>query len=676
MAKLSVDQALLKAKSHAKKGEIAEAKKIYSTILNSYPKNIRAKEGLAALSKIMQEKPAGTSFQNAINSLLKKFNVGEFEATFDMATRLSKQFPNAFQIWHILGITSAQLTRFSIAHDAFDKAILLNPKFADAYNNKAVVLKEIGELEEALILCEKAIELNSTFADAYNVKGVILQLQKKFDKSVDAFTQAIKFDPKFSKAYNNLGISLFHIGKVFQSIDAYNNAIKYAPYFAGAYFNKGISLRFLENDDEALEAFKEACNLKSDYFEAHKNIGDLLRDRNQEKLAFEAYDQALEINPQCADAWNGKGNIYRDLGQKENALKAFKAAIELEPDNGAAHLNSSYLKKYTINDPQLNLVKKLICGADQSKENLCLLYYTYGKMCEDTNNLDLAFQSYKVAGEIRRESLGYEFKNDQTLFEKIKFHHNKVKKSRPKIEGLLKATPIFILGMPRSGTTLVEQILSSHSQISAAGEAPYLIKQGAPISIGYTNVTEEIIMKFRDNYLQNIVQHAAGMPFVTDKTPHNFLHIGLICKAFPEAKIIHVMRDPAATCWSNFKNHFRSKALGYSCDIQNTVDYFLLYKDLMSFWTKSYRNKIYNLNYEHLTSEQNIETNKLIEYLGLDWEEACLSPHKNPRIIKTVSNDQVRKKVYKGSSSQWKKFKPYLVDVFDDLYSQSAPLLN
>ena len=275
MAKLSIDQALLKAKSHAKKGEIEEAKKIYSTILNSYPKNIRAKEGLAALSKNRQEKPAGTSFQNAINSLLKKFNVGEFEATFNMATRLSKQFPNAFQIWHILGITSAQLTRFSIAHDAFDKAILLNPKFADAYNNKAVVLKEIGEFEEALILCEKAIELNSSFADAYNVKGAILLIQNKFVESVIAFNKAIEINPKFYKAYSNLANALRAQGELEKSIYAYKKALIINPNYAEAHCNMGNTLKDQGKRDEAIEAFNKALAIKPDYADAYCNMGRL-----------------------------------------------------------------------------------------------------------------------------------------------------------------------------------------------------------------------------------------------------------------------------------------------------------------------------------------------------------------------------------------------------------------
>ena len=149
--------------------------------------------------------------------------------------------------------------------------------------------------------------------------------------------------------------------------------------------------------------------------------------------------------------------------------------------------------------------------------------------------------------------------------------------------------------------------------------------------------------------------------------PHNFLYLGLILKVFPEVKIIHVNRDPMATCWSNFKHYFPVNGLGYSYDLGDTVEYFKLYKDLMILWNDLYPDRIYQLNYEKLTIEQNTETRKLIDYLELNWDEICLSPHKNKRIVRTASSQQVREKIYKGSSESWRKFEPYLKNVFHDL---------
>ena len=160
-----------------------------------------------------------------------------------------------------------------------------------------------------------------------------------------------------------------------------------------------------------------------------------------------------------------------------------------------------------------------------------------------------------------------------------------------------------------------------------------------------------------------------GCGFITDKTPHNFLHIGFLLKALPEAKVIHVQREPAATCWSNFKQYFASKDLGYSYDLNDVVEYYELYRDLMKLWQSHYGDRIYNLNYEKLTTDQENQTRKLINHLDLIWEEACLSPHKNRRSVRTASQQQVRQKVYKGSSEAWRKYEPYLNSTFDSLRS-------
>ena len=151
--------------------------------------------------------------------------------------------------------------------------------------------------------------------------------------------------------------------------------------------------------------------------------------------------------------------------------------------------------------------------------------------------------------------------------------------------------------------------------------------------------------------------------------PHNFLYIPLICSALPEAKIIHMQRNAAATCWSNYKQYFKSKGLGYCYDLQDVVSYYKLYKDLMKLWQSEYSGRIYNLNYERLTTDQENQTRNLIEHLELNWEEVCLSPHKNKRSVRTASSRQVRQKVYQGSSEAWRKYEPYLNGAFDSLPS-------
>ena len=264
--------------------------------------------------------------------------------------------------------------------------------------------------------------------------------------------------------------------------------------------------------------------------------------------------------------------------------------------------------------------------------------------------------------------LNYDISEDELLFSQIKASFGIINESQINITSEeFTTTPIFIVGMQRSGTTLVEQIMSCHSKISGAGELEFCSKYGLPLIRGTIKLNKESLKNFRNQYLNEIKKTSNGKPFVTDKMPSNFRHIGLIRSAFPEAKIIHVNRDPRAVCWSNFKSDFVSRGLGYSCDIKTLIEYYRLYKDLMNFWQKQYGNFIYQLDYEQLTYNQEKETRNLIEFTGLPWEDACLSPEKNKRSVRTASTQQVRKKVYKGSSEEWKKFEPFLNGVFNEL---------
>ena len=233
----------------------------------------------------------------------------------------------------------------------------------------------------------------------------------------------------------------------------------------------------------------------------------------------------------------------------------------------------------------------------------------------------------------------------------------------------LQSTPIFILGMPRSGTTLVEQIISSHHQVQGAGSYHLWGVFGSSFCLGDQMLNSYNASKIRKLYSTELAKVSHGKLFVTDKMPQNFLYISLILKVLPEAKIVHVKRDPAATCWSNFKNFFSAKGLGYSYDLNHTVRYFKMYKELMVFWEQLYSDRLYHLDYDKLTVQQEPETKALLANLGLKWDTACLSPHTNKRSVKTASQQQVRKKLYKGSSEAWRKYENQLNGLFAPLYS-------
>ena len=565
MAKISVDQVLLKAKSHAKKGEIEDAKKLYQSVLQAFPKNLRAQQGLAALSKPKQNDAAQAVPPQIVNQLLDLYNKGQLTVVIDQAQSLTEQYPEAFFVWNMLGAANKGLGRTDDAANAF----------------------------------KRVTELNSTYADGFNNLGVTLQEQGKLDEAIAAYNKALSIKPDYAEAYNNMGATLQEQGKL----------------------------------DEAIAAYNKALSIKPDYAEAYYNMG----------------------------------NALQDQGKLDEAIAAYNTALSIKPDYAEAHRNLSGLIKYKRNDPQISSVDELLKRPDLKDADRCHLLYAFAKMNEDLGCFDAAYDNYVVSGALRKKLLAYDLRYDRALFAKIRevaSSLNEFDFTSPNAK--TPHTPIFILGMPRSGTTLVEQIISCHSQVQGAGELNFLQSFGSYIARGAKPLTIENMTEFHMKYLEELAKLSNGHQFITDKMPQNFLYIALILKAFPEAKIIHVKRNPAATCWSNFKHYFQSNGLGYSYDLSDTVQYFNLYQDLMDFWDDLYPDQIYHLDYDRLTVEQELETRQLVEHLGLDWEDACLSPHENKRSVRTASQQQVREKMYSGSSEAWRKFEPYLNGAFDE----------
>ena len=491
-----------------------------------------------------------------------------------------------------------------------------------------------GQLQEALQEAGSLVQRFSQSAILFNIQGAVLQGLGQLELSLDAHNKALAIKPDYAEAYNNMGNVLKDQGKLEEAIEAYNKVIAIKPDYAEAYNNMGNALKENGKLEEAIEAYNKALAIKPDYAEAYKNIGVTLQDQSKLEEAIGAYNEALAIKPNYADA----------------------------------HRALSRLAKYTLENPQINIVDDLLKRQKLNDSDRCHLLYTNAKMQEDLGNLSAAFDNYVAGGDLRQKLLAYEFTQDTHLFGQIKQTAPKFKDvALNAVSEPVTHTPIFILGMPRSGTTLVEQIVSSHSEVTGAGELPYVSQFGRELALGVTAATLETVSVFREHYLAELAKRADGQAFITDKLPHNFQYIALICAAFPEAKIIHVQRNAEATCWSNFKHHFASKGFGYSYDLGDTVRYYGLYKDLMHFWSQSYSERFYDLDYDQMTENQEPETRRLIEFLELNWQNACLAPQNNKRAVKTASQEQVRQEVYKGSSQAWRKYEQFLDGAFDGL---------
>ena len=417
------------------------------------------------------------------------------------------------------------------------------------------------------------------------------------------------------------------------------------------------------------DAEKLAVHITQDFPKhqfAWKVLGAVLGATGRKSEAVDANQKAVALSPQDAEAHSNLGITLKALGRLDEAEASYNQAIALKPDLANAHRNLTLMKKFDAQDEQYSKMQELYLDKNISEEQRCHINFGLAKACEDLGDFEQAFAHYSEGNMQRKKLLNYDINKDVERFRKIKSNYPQIAYNSLEPEKFSKdLMPIFIVGMPRSGTTLVEQIISSHSKVTGAGELAFAAQFGAAIATGITEANNESLLNFRSKYLTKLKSVSNENLIITDKMPQNFRYIGLLAAAFPEAKIIHVKRNPAAVCWANYKQYFVSKNIGYCYAIDDVISYHKLYENLMDFWTNTLSNRIYKLDYELLTVNQESETRQLIEYLGLDWDEKCLSPQNNMRSVATASNVQVRKEVYRGSSEQWRKYQPFLNGALD-----------
>ncbi len=607
-------------------------------MLKISPENKRPIEGQKSpeMTKPDQEKIVldETPTQDQINGLIALYNQGRLQEALDQGTALAGQYPDAPLIQNILGAVNAATGRLEEAVTSYTKALRIEPDYVEAHYNLGVALNDLGKHEEAIA----------------------------------SYTEALRIKPDYAATHNNLGNALKAVGKHEEAIASHTEALRIEPDYAEAHNNLGVALNDLGKHEEAIACYSKALRLKPEVAEVHGNLGTALGDLGKHEEAISSYAKALRIKPDNARAHYNLGSALKAVGKHEEAIAKLTKALRLKPDYAEAQRVLGTVKKYKTDDPQVARMLELIADRSISVNDKMHLSFALGKAYDDIGDAESSFQHLLEGNRLRKKELGYDISSDRRLFSLIKsiFAADEL----PTLEEIQPVTghkkqPIFIVGMPRSGTTLVEQILASHSQIYAAGELDVLNKI-AILTLNNINknnfggLTNDTIISVWDGYFAELNKIGDDEPNITDKMPLNFRWIGFILTAMPEAKIINLQRDPVATCWSVFKHYFSSKGTGYAYDLVDVAEYYKMYVGLMEFWRARFPNRLYDLNYEDLTENQEEETRKLIEYCGLVWEDQCLEFHKTKRAVKTASSFQVRQAMYKGSSEAWRKYETHI----------------
>ena len=338
----SVEQSLMKAKSYANKGDIAEAQKLYETILKNFSNNLRAQQGLASLKKYNLNQNRQSPPQEVVDQLVNLYNQGQFAMVAEQAEVLTKQYPTAILIWNILGASRSQIGMLEEAIDAYKKTISLKPDYAEAYSNMGVAYRNMGKPDEAIDAYKKAMSLKPNDTDTYFNLGIVLRDQNKLEEAIGAYKKSISLKPDNAKAYNNIGTVLRDHGKLEEAIEAYKKAFLLKPDYAEAYNNLGIVLKKQGKVEETIAAYKKAISLKPNYAEAYNNLGDALKTLEKFEEALVSFKKCISLKPNHAQAFYNLGNTLQDLGRLEEAEESLRQAILWQPDFPEAYHNLSF----------------------------------------------------------------------------------------------------------------------------------------------------------------------------------------------------------------------------------------------------------------------------------------------------------------------------------------------
>ena len=571
-------------------------------------------------------------------------------------------------VYYYLGKVLTEQGKLEEAIQSYAKALEINPDLTAVYNNLGPVLQKQGRLEEAIQVYHRALEISPDDASTHNNLGNALKQQGRLERAIQAYHRATEINPDYVKAYNNLGLALQKQGKLEEAVQAYHQALEISSNDANIYNNLGNVLQEQGKLELAIQAYRFATEINPNYPQAYNNLGNIFRQQDRSEEAIQAYQQAIGIDAGDAEAHGNLGNLLRELGRLEPAIQAYRKVLSINPNTVATHYMLAKTKEHGSYDHEVCAMEALLENPSITNLEKVDLYFALGKAFEDLTMYERAFNFFSIGNKTIRGTIEYDISQDEDFFKRLMNTFSKPFLDRHSGCGFDDDTPIFILGMPRSGTSLVEQILSSHSKVYGAGEL-YDLRQTISTSnpkVAHHRFPDHLdqldwneFAQFGINYVKRLREYSHHAYHITDKIPANFLYIGMIKLILPNARVIHCQRNPIDTCLSCFKNRF---ALGhrFSYNLQELGKYYQLYKQLMSHWNDVLPDYIFHFQYEDLITDQEKQTRVLLEHCGLEWEESCLSFHQTERLVRTMSSPQVRRPLYGDSVGLWKKYENQL----------------
>lgn len=687
---MSAAEALQLAVRHQQAGRLAQAEAVLRQILLQRPNDAEALHQLAIVAYQAGKMPLAVQLiERALginpNVHLYHENIAEMyrrlgqpQKAIAHGKRAVALKEDAADAHNNLGIAYFDTAAYDMAVACYDRAIELKPRFAEAISNRANAFRQLKRLTEAEAEYRRAIALTPAYAEAHNNLGSVLRDQGRHAESEAAYRRAIELKPHYIEASNNLILALRELKKFDEAIATANGVLKLDARNADALSYLGAVYVDQKKPAAALEVLHRSLAIAPGKAETHNMIGRALFDSNEPEKAAEAYRRAIALKPDLADPHNNLGNVLKELGRFDEALLSFDTALALEPNTVGVYVNLADAKRFETNDDKhLAAIERFLGQADLSEEQRMHAGFAAAKAYDDLKRYDAGFPILIEANALKRKAVVYDEPIVLGLFERIAATFSAELVRAKAGGGFATQLPIFVLGMPRSGTTLVEQILASHPDIRGAGEVKDLSEtinsvrgsDGQPIS--YPEFVPVLsageLATLGEAYARRLAARAPGAARITDKMPSNFYFLGLIHLALPGAKIVHTRRNAVDTCVSCFSKLFAGEQ-NQTYDLAELGRYYRAYYKLMAHWrTVLPAGAFLDVQYEDVVADTEAQAKRILDHCGLSWTPRVLDFHRTERPVKTASARQVRQPIYGSSVARWRNYERFLGPLLAEL---------
>ena len=607
--------------------------------------------------------------------------LGRFDEANARIERALSRFPE-FAIAHeVRGDLLFARGEMPAAAEAYQQAIKLNPKRQRTRIRLGQALVFMGRVDEADALKEEFMELSQDNQDI--AKAAELEKEEKFAEAEKIYRQILTRHPDNVSAmrlWAQLGIREKRYTEAERLLQ---QAVKVAPGFSQALANLCSVQLEQEKFDDVIKSAKKLVKLNPRSTDGHIWLATATAAGGNPIGAVEFYDKALEIAPNHVGAMCGKGNAYRTIGDQDGAIAAYRSSIKAKPLHAEAYWSLANLKTFRFEDSELDDMLALLGDERIPSEGQVQLNNALGLEFDGRKEYDRAFEFIDRGNRLRREQEFYDrVENEERTDLSIEaftpqFFDDNAGHGDPD------PAPIFIVGLPRSGSTLLEQILSSHSKVDGTHELfdfgqtiradPNLSAPPARYPTSVANIDADGFRQLGIEYIERTRRHRGDRPFFTDKNPNNFVHVGLLHLILPNAKIINARRHPLDSCFGSYKQLF-AQGQPFTYDLVELGEYYLQYQRLMDHWHEVMPGKVLDVHYEDVVADLEGQVRRILEYCELDWEASCLRFHETSRVVKSASSEQVRQPIYASAVNTWRHYERHLGHLIETLEPLLAQL--